>query len=65
MFKLVFWTHMVVAGLVTVIMSLGYAAFGSLTQDLILFNLPSTAGATVIQILYMTNIIGSFIIVSH
>ena len=53
-------THLLVGGLCVVVGSLSYLAYGSLVQDIVIYNLPQQNNlATAVALLYMLNIVGS------
>lgn len=53
-------THLLVGMLCIVIGCLSYGAYGSLTQDIVFYNLPRDSSvATMVSLLYMFNIVGS------
>ena len=60
MFKQTVITHLLVGTLCIVVGSLSYLAYGSLVQDIVLYNLPQqNSMATAVALLYMLNIVGS------
>ena len=53
-------THIIVLALCLAMGSLSYLSYGSLTQDIVLFNLPQGSNvATFVALLYMLNVTGS------
>jgi len=63
MFPTVVKAHIMIVSLCLFVGILSYAAFGDLTKDIILYNLPTERWYSVlIQTLYMTCIMGSFVI---
>ena len=60
MFRQTVITHLLVGGLCVVVGSLSYLAYGSLVQDIVIYNLPQQNNlATAVALLYMLNIVGS------
>lgn len=60
MFTQTIVTHVFVGFLCILIGMLSYGAYGTLTQDIVLYNLPQgSIMAIIIAILYMLNIVGS------
>ena len=60
MFKQTVVTHVVVGVLCLAMGCLSYLAYGSLIQDIVLYNLPQHSNlGTLVAILYMLNIVGS------
>ena len=60
MFRQTVITHLSVGALCVVVGSLSYLAYGSLVQDIVLYNLPQQNNlATAVALLYMLNIVGS------
>lgn len=52
--------HLILGFICSLVGGLSYAAYGNLTQDIVLYNLPKgTQFATVIALSYMINIVGS------
>ena len=60
MFRQTVITHLVVGGLCILMGVLSYVAYGSLVQDIVLYNLPQGSNlAQMVAFLYMLNIVGS------
>lgn len=60
MFKQTVITHIVVGVLCLLVGCLSYLAYGSLIQDIVLYNLPQHSNlGTLVAVLYMLNIVGS------
>ena len=53
-------THLVVGAMCILMGTLSYLAYGTLVQDIVLYNLPQHSNlATAVAALYMLNIVGS------
>ena len=63
MFLNTIWTHITVGLMVISLCAVSYLAYGSMIQDIVLYNMPQHSNlARLVVIMYMLNIVGSFTI---